>query len=88
MNALPKSASKVSVDTEGSAFTREFKIGFNADEPDILEWLNKSKGTSALNINKSESHSTYKIEACAGAQFAELQINWKTQHVTIHTYWS
>lgn len=88
MLPLPDSANNVDVAVEGSIFTREFEIEFQASEEDIKTWLASSPGTAfSPQYSSTEDTKTYKISE-PNAMFAQVQVNWETLTVVIHAYWS
>ena len=88
LNDFPSSATNLTVATQGNMFTREFTVEFDAPLADIDKWLNESPGTKNVTPSKVGNVRTYDIEPGGGAQHAELELNEKTGHVKINTYWS
>jgi hypothetical protein len=89
---FPKSAQNLSFTTEGSMFTRAFRINFSAPCEDIEIWLAQSPGTSEIEPKSLDNITfTYIISPGGGAQHAEVTISKKDQTtctVEIFTYWS
>ena len=88
MNRLPDSAEQIEAVTSGSAFSRQFEVSFRASRETIEAWLQESPGTQTAAVSKVGSVTTYKVAPGAGAQFAQVTVDWSTLRVTIRTYWS
>ena len=88
LNDFPATATNLTVETEGSMFTREFTIQFDAPLSDIQIWLNESPGTKDVVPTINGNTGKYSIEPGGGALHAELDLDESTGHVTINTYWS
>ncbi len=91
--AFPESARNLKVTSEGSMFTRAFRITFRAPMEDIEDWIESSpglRGTEPEIIGKSTKK--YLIKPGGGAEYAEVVIetrgNGTTGLVKVHTYWS
>ena len=88
MNHVPPSATNIRISTQGSMFTREFTLKFDAPETDMREWLENSPGTESVRPVVRGTVETYKIEPGGGAQHAELQYDKQKGRVIVTTYWS
>ncbi len=85
----PASAKFDDIETEGSAFTREFRIRFTAPIVEVRRWLAASPGTSSVVPEVlGGGRERYDITPGGGAQFAEVIVDPSTCKVEIHTYWS
>lgn len=86
---FPSSARNITVESKGSAFSREFRITFTSNEEDIRTWLKESPGTTAA-VSKSEADGTtlFRINPGSGAQFAEVILSKDRKTVGIRTYWN
>lgn len=85
---LPSTAQGVRVTTEGSMFTRGFRISFTAP-PDVLhQWVAESPGPSSATPEETGTKTKYEIEPGGGAQHAEMTIDFQTGEVHIYVYWS
>ena len=90
MSPLPESAKNIDVLVEGSMFTREFEVEFEASEEEIKAWLADSPGTAVSYLPRYASAKetiSYKIDE-SEALFAQVTVDWETLTVVIHTYWS
>lgn len=88
LNEFPENATNLTVDRDGSLFTVEFVVEFRAPLADIEKWLQESPGTTSVAPTVLDGVRRYPINPGGGAQFAELEVNEKTGHVRIRTYWS
>ena len=88
LSDFPSSATNLSVKTQGSMFTREFTVEFNAPIADVEKWLNESPGTKGVTPAIDGKIRIYDIEPGGGAQHAELELDESTGRVRINTYWS
>lgn len=89
MAQIPKEAKNVNVKEDGSPFTRSYRITFNLKENNIKIWLHKSKGIIGAETIKINNNSfKYIIKPGAGAQYAEVVIDYETKFVCIYTWWS
>ena len=84
---LPTSAQQVVINTDGSMFTREFRISFVASAKDIDVWLRESAGTSkAIVTRPSPGVRNFQIIPGGGAEFAEVTVDDTVHSVYIHVY--
>ncbi|MEL6551992.1 MAG: hypothetical protein AAFQ63_00825 [Cyanobacteria bacterium J06621_11] len=88
MSALPESAQQIETVIQGSMFTREFEVSFQAEKEDIQYWLANSEGTKTATVSTSGDTSVYKVVPGEGAQFARVYVDWATLTVLIQTHWS
>ncbi len=88
LNDFPTTAKDFTVEAEGSMFTREFTIQFDAPLSDIEIWLNESPGTREVTPTINGNLRIYMIEPGGGAQHAELDLDENTGRVRINAYWS
>ena len=88
LNDFPTTTTNLTVDIEGSIFSREITIQFDAPIEDIKDWLNESPGTKDIEPIINGSTHKYSIQPSGGAQHAEVILDVETEHVWINTYWS
>lgn len=88
LHELPSDAQNVTIESKGSAMTREFLLSFSANESSIRKWLSESPGTSHISPEIEGNIEIYHITASSGAQFAELTYDTIQNHVQIRVYWS
>jgi len=88
LNEFPETAKNLNVKTQGSMFTREFTVEFDAPIADIEKWLRDSPGPKNVTPTTNGSIRHYDIDPGGGAQHAELELDESTGHVKINTYWS
>lgn len=89
LNPIPSEASDLTIETEGTMFTRQFVLTFSAPEPIIKAWLQSSPGTSTTTPEIRDGTIVhYSIRPGGGAQFAELKWSKPGNKITIRTYWS
>jgi hypothetical protein len=86
---IPQSAQGLSVLTEGSSFTRAFRIKFTASPEDVEKWLTDSPGTrEAVLESLPPTTRRYSIKPGGGAQHAEVNVDDVSHTVSIYVYWS
>jgi hypothetical protein len=89
---LPPSAAELEIETEGSAFTRAFRVSFRAPEAEIEAWAAESPGLQeSLPEVNDEGTQSYVIAPGGGAAYAEVTITPLEDGlalVEIYTYWS
>ncbi len=89
---FPKSAREIDVVTGGSAFTRAFRVTFQAPQGDIEQWVNDSPGLRESAPEMVDEHITrYVIEPGEGAAYAEVVITVLDDGmrlVQVYAYWS
>lgn len=86
---FPASATGLVAKTEGSMFTRSFRIKFTAPQADIDSWLQASPGTSESPPDvPSPGVRHFNIKPGGGAQHAEVVVDDITHTVGIYVYWS
>lgn len=88
LQKLPSNAQNVTIESKGSAMTREFLLSFSANEPSIRKWLAESPGTSHISPEIEGSIEIYHMTASSGAQFAELTYDTIHKQVQVRVYWS
>ena len=92
LSPFPESAENVTIKTEGSMFTRAFRVTFTASKDEVTQWLSHSPGTQNVTpIPENDTSSKYVIDPGGGAQYAEIvirEVNEQTLSVEIYTYWS
>jgi len=84
---LPASVQNLQVGVEGSMFTREFVITFNATPSDIQRWIAASPGPASARRSVSGTITTYAITPGGDAEFAEVKVDSSSGKVVIHSYW-
>ena len=67
---FPGSAKNVRVTTQGSMFTREFYVEFDAPLADIDAWIMASPGPATATVSRIGTRRHYVITPGGGAQFA------------------
>jgi hypothetical protein len=86
---FPASAQQFTITTEGSAFTRAFRVTFIAPPGDIEQWLQQSPGTrDTVPTTPSPGVRHFKIPPGGGAQWAEVTVDDTNHRVSIYVYWS
>jgi len=86
---LPTSARDVVVEVEGSAFTREVTLTFEAEPEEIETWLEVSPGTTDVVPKELIGGSLeYSISPKGGAAFAQITLSSDRRRVRIVAYWS
>ncbi len=89
---FPESASGIKVVTEGSAFTRAFRVTFQAPLDDIERWIENSPGLRESTVEVVHAGaSKYVIQPGGGAAYAEVVITVLGDGmglVEIYAYWS
>jgi hypothetical protein len=89
---FPNSVRDLTVTSEGSMFTRAFRVRFSAQCKDVEIWLAQSPGTAEVEPKSLDDISYfYSITPGGGAQHAEVtisQLDGSTCSVEIYTYWS
>ncbi len=88
LSSFPNEVKELKISTEGSAFTRAFRVSFNAEKTIIEKWLAKCPGIKDAKIDSEENVTKYIIKPGGGAQYAEVKIYWKNNIVEIYTFWS
>lgn len=86
---FPPGTRNLRVGTEGSMFTREFIVEFEAPAEEIAQWIRDSPGPSAATPDQQDDGSLrYPIDPGGGAQFAEIFVWPELGRVRIRAYWS
>ncbi|MFP4346040.1 MAG: hypothetical protein ACLFU8_15195 [Anaerolineales bacterium] len=88
---LPPSAAELEIETEGSAFTRAFRVSFRAPEAEIEAWATESPGLQESAPDVDDGTRTYVIAPGGGAAYAEVTLTTLEDGmalVEIYTYWS
>ncbi len=89
---FPESASGLDVAAEGSAFTRAFRVTFQAPMDDIEQWMENSPGLKESRVEVVHAGaSKYVIQPGGGAAYAEVVIMVLDDGmglVEIYAYWS
>lgn len=86
---FPLSASDVSIQAEGSSFTRSFRASFIASRQEIETWIINSPGLNkAIPTQLSDSKVQYKIVPKDGTNKAEVIIDYALNKVEIYVSWS
>ena len=81
---LPGDASDVSIITEGSDFTRQFKAHFRLSSESLKAWIAASPGFRDAQVtNDLEGVRHYLIKPGGGALFAEIVIDERTGSISI-----
>ncbi len=86
---LPESKNHFQIQTEGSAFTREFRSSFTTTREDVDAWIQASPGLQDAQVSTIGTHTKqYEIQPGDGAQFAEAVIDFEQCLVKIYVCWS
>ena len=86
---FPPSATRPTIQVEGSIFTRAFRTSFMASPPDIERWLAASPGIGdAATTTPSTGFRRFVIKPGGGAQHAEVIVDDTDHRVSIYVYWS
>jgi hypothetical protein len=89
---FPESAHNIEIVTEGSSFTRAFRVSFHASSGEVGQWIAESPGlreSTAVVVNQRTTR--YVIEPGQGAAHAEVVLTLLAggmMQVQIYTYWS
>ncbi len=86
---FPDSEKHFSITTEGGPFTRAFRVYFSADPAVIEDWVDASPGLKDHEPERPEpKRRMFIIEPGGGAQYAEVEIDDKSNVVRVYVYWS
>jgi hypothetical protein len=86
---LPDNADDISVDTEGSMFTREFIVEFTSDKKTIEEWILKSNGLRTADFHKGDDGVvSYQVDGHEGSIGGTVTIDKGNGRVIIDMSWS
>jgi hypothetical protein len=85
---LPESAENISVETEGSMFTREFIIEFNCDKTDIDEWIKRSGLNDLKPLREQNGIKVYQVEGQNGAVGGYVYVDKNEDNIIIDMSWS
>ena len=89
LSPFPENATNISVQAEGDSFTRSFRASFSAPKQDIKTWLDDSPGTRETTPQTMpDGHLKYVIAPGAGANSAEVTVDFETNTVEIYVSWS
>lgn len=89
LSPFPASAQHFSVQSEGSMFSRAFRVSFTAPVSDIDGWLRESPGTREITPERpSPTTRRFLISPGGGAQHAEVTVDNRTGLVRVYVYWS
>lgn len=85
---IPASATHLLIETEGSSFTRSFRVSFTAPKEDIQAWMKDSPGfNEATSEELSDNKVWYDIAPGGGANSAEVTIDYYLNKVEIYVSW-
>jgi len=88
LSPFPASATNVSVETEGSSFTRSFRASFTAPKQDIESWIKDSPGLNETTPDDlSNNKVQYIIAPGGGANRAKVTIDYGLNQVEIYVSW-
>jgi hypothetical protein len=77
------------ITTKGGVFTRAFSASFTANPAVIKAWVSASPGLKDTNPEKPESWlRKFIIKPGGGAQYAEVEIDGRSNVVKVYVYWS
>lgn len=86
---FPETAQQFTIITEGSPFTRAFRVQFVAPPDAIDAWLRASPGIGATEGETRQPYVRYfRIVPGGGAQGAEVEVDDATHTVKVYVYWS
>jgi hypothetical protein len=86
---IPQTAGNVKITTEGSSFSRSFRLFFKAPDPDIEKWLHDSPGSSECQPSfPSPGIRHFEMKPGGGATQAELTVDDNQHTVAIYVAWS
>lgn len=86
---FPESVQHFQITTEGSMFSRAFRVEFGATPDMIDRWIAGSPGMRDLEPDKSQPNiRRYHIVPGGGAQHAEVEIDDVAHTVKVYVYWS
>ena len=88
LDKLPESADVVTVDTDGSMFTREFIIEFNCEKKDLESWIQKSNLDKLTPIKEENGIRVYQVPGQQGAIGGHVYIDKNKDNVIIDMSWS
>lgn len=86
----PSSVEDFKLTTEGSMFTRAFRVSFSMPHSELEKWMNDSPGIRDVAPTQEGPNIKKYIQtpAAEGAQYAEIVIDLDRNIVQIYTYWS
>ena len=86
---IPSQAKLASPKTEGSMFTRAFRMKFHADPSVVKKWLHDSKGLQNADVTHENGNTKYVIKkpGC-GYGHAEVVVDASFSTVSAYVYWS
>lgn len=86
---FPESARDFRIQTEGSMFSRAFRVSFTAPIADIDRWLGESPGTRDVAPERPGANvRRFLISPGKGAQKAEITVEDSTGEVRVYVAWS
>lgn len=85
---IPKNAVIKTIETEGNAFTRRFRVIFTADPKTIDQWLRASNGIQKAKVVKKGNTSDYILNPRLGYNYADVLIDHTASIVTLYVEWS
>ena len=89
LSPFPGGATNVSIETEGSSFTRSFHASFTAPKQDIQSWIKDSPGLNEITPEELSNNKVHYIVAPGGgANKAEVTIDYGLNQVEIYVSWS
>jgi len=84
---FPVTQEELLVTTEGSMFTRSFRVRFHAAAEDIIEWVHGPPGLRETEPTSEDGSKKYVIKPAGGANRAEVKIS-SSGEVTVYASWS
>lgn len=88
LHDLPESADIISIDTEGSMFTREFIIEFSCDQTELQNWVEKSGLNNLERIKEENGVRVYQVPGQSGSIGGKVYIDVNKSYVIIDMSWS
>lgn len=86
LSDLPKNATNFEYKKEGSLFTREFTVEFDASESEIEIWILKSKGLQQKQAEIIQGTKIFEVRGYENSVGGKVYI--KDNHVKINMMWS
>ena len=86
---FPESTQSFKITSEGSMFTRSFRVQFTATPEAIQRWIGDSPGMQGVEPSVPRPNvRNFNIRPGGGAQHAEVEIDDATDVVCVYVYWS
>lgn len=86
LSDLPKNATNFEYKKEGTMFTREFTVEFDAPKSEIENWILKSKGLQQKRVEIIQGTKIFEVRGYENSMGGKVYI--KDNHVKINMMWS